>query len=262
MVKQQIGTIAGAICGICTIVVIAVVSCAMWWRQVVHFCTPPTKKESTIFLHPNHKQTRKSAKRCLWQHQQVVMVSWRPLPWHRHATSVFAGVFSFLTPHPRKKTAGTGNLKFRCICASKYPSLVPECHLWRHFDWEGGGGDMGGAMVQQKGESWVLTGGTNVFPLKPIWWLQRADTSPTHKRGKICEYLPWGVAGISKKRYFCCCPHHHHFCCFCEKTTKLAVCCWVYFDPVTHSKTHPSPGHNSSYLWESTAKLLLDSWLP
>eukprot|EP00957_Ditylum_brightwellii_P149494 11384419-Ditylum_brightwellii.AAC.1 len=33
---------------------------------------------------------------------------------------------------------------------------------------------------------------------------------------------------------------------------------YVYFDPVTHSKTHPSPGHKGSYLWESTAKLLLD----
>eukprot|EP00957_Ditylum_brightwellii_P189874 14455108-Ditylum_brightwellii.AAC.1 len=40
---------------------------------------------------------------------------------------------------------------------------------------------------------------------------------------------------------------------------NLAVCCWVYFDPVIHSKSYPSPRHNSSYLWESTAKLLLDS---
>eukprot|EP00957_Ditylum_brightwellii_P094797 7219155-Ditylum_brightwellii.AAC.1 len=58
-------------------------------------------------------------------------------------------VFSLSSPptHPRKKTADTGNLKFRCICAGNYPSLVPKCHLWCRFDWEGGGGDVGGTMV-------------------------------------------------------------------------------------------------------------------
>eukprot|EP00957_Ditylum_brightwellii_P025760 1948378-Ditylum_brightwellii.AAC.2 len=50
-------------------------------------------------------------------------------------------------PHPRKTTTSTGNLKFRCICTNDYPSLVPECHLWRRFDWEGGGEDVGGAMA-------------------------------------------------------------------------------------------------------------------
>eukprot|EP00957_Ditylum_brightwellii_P076866 5842734-Ditylum_brightwellii.AAC.1 len=38
-----------------------------------------------------------------------------------------------------------------------------------------GEGDMGGTMMQQKGESWGLTGSTNFCPLKPMWWLQRAD---------------------------------------------------------------------------------------
>eukprot|EP00957_Ditylum_brightwellii_P054114 4098805-Ditylum_brightwellii.AAC.1 len=32
-----------------------------------------------------------------------------------------------------------------------------------------------------------------------------------------------------------------------------------YFDLVTHSTTHPSPGTIGSYLWESTSNLLLDS---
>eukprot|EP00957_Ditylum_brightwellii_P033439 2533691-Ditylum_brightwellii.AAC.1 len=71
------------------------------------------------------------------------------VPSHRR-TSV-CRCFSFPhPPHPRKKTASTGNLTFRCICAGNYPSLVPECHLWGHFDWEGGGGDIGGAMASKK----------------------------------------------------------------------------------------------------------------
>eukprot|EP00957_Ditylum_brightwellii_P060993 4629693-Ditylum_brightwellii.AAC.1 len=38
---------------------------------------------------------------------------------------------------------------------------------------------------------------------------------------------------------------------------KLAVCCWVYFDPVKYNTTHPSARTDISYSWESIAKLLL-----
>eukprot|EP00957_Ditylum_brightwellii_P022215 1676382-Ditylum_brightwellii.AAC.1 len=38
---------------------------------------------------------------------------------------------------------------------------VQRWHLWHHFEWEGSGGVVAGAMVQQKDESWGLTGSTH-----------------------------------------------------------------------------------------------------
>eukprot|EP00957_Ditylum_brightwellii_P027221 2058132-Ditylum_brightwellii.AAC.1 len=58
-------------------------------------------------------------------------------------------VFTFFTSYQRKKTAGAVNLKFRYICTVDYSSLAPECHLWHRFDWEGGGGDVEGAIALQ-----------------------------------------------------------------------------------------------------------------
>eukprot|EP00957_Ditylum_brightwellii_P007634 577280-Ditylum_brightwellii.AAC.1 len=83
-----------------------------------------------------------------------------------------------LTPNQRKGTADTGNLISRYTYASHDGVSIPESHIWHCFDWEGGGGDVGGAMVQQKGESWGLTGNINFCHLKPMWWLQRADAFP------------------------------------------------------------------------------------
>eukprot|EP00957_Ditylum_brightwellii_P060082 4562561-Ditylum_brightwellii.AAC.1 len=50
-------------------------------------------------------------------------------------------------------------------------------HWEHHIGGEGSGGGVGGAMVLQKGESWVAPGDPNFCPLKPIQWLQRAQAS-------------------------------------------------------------------------------------
>eukprot|EP00957_Ditylum_brightwellii_P086978 6620156-Ditylum_brightwellii.AAC.1 len=56
---------------------------------------------------------------------------------------------------------------------------------WEHdVSEEGGGGDMGGKMVQQKGELWGFTGNSNVCPLKPMQWLQRAEAIPYTQKGR------------------------------------------------------------------------------
>eukprot|EP00957_Ditylum_brightwellii_P018027 1358466-Ditylum_brightwellii.AAC.1 len=72
-------------------------------------------------------------------------------------------------------------------------------HQEHHIGGEGGGGDMGGAMVWQKGESWVVTGDPNFCTLKPMQWLQRAQTSPNIQKGQACRYLPWGWLGQQER---------------------------------------------------------------
>eukprot|EP00957_Ditylum_brightwellii_P082929 6305112-Ditylum_brightwellii.AAC.1 len=56
-------------------------------------------------------------------------------------------------------------------------------HQEHRIGGEGGGGDVGGAMVLQKGESWVATGDPNFCPLKQMQWLQRALASPNTQKG-------------------------------------------------------------------------------
>eukprot|EP00957_Ditylum_brightwellii_P034630 2625905-Ditylum_brightwellii.AAC.1 len=56
-------------------------------------------------------------------------------------------------------------------------------HQEHHISGEGGGGDVGGAMVWQKGEPWVATVDPNFCPLKPMKWLQRAQASLNTKKG-------------------------------------------------------------------------------
>eukprot|EP00957_Ditylum_brightwellii_P212368 15367203-Ditylum_brightwellii.AAC.3 len=78
-----------------------------------------------------------------------------------------------ITPNQRKSTTNVEILISMYTCTSHDGISVPESYLWHHIDWEGGGKDVGGAMVQQKGESWGLTGNTNFYPLKPMQWIQR-----------------------------------------------------------------------------------------
>eukprot|EP00957_Ditylum_brightwellii_P002653 203934-Ditylum_brightwellii.AAC.1 len=74
-----------------------------------------------------------------------------------------------LTPNQRNSATDAGNLISRYTFASNDGIYIPESHLLHYFDWEGGGGGVEGAMVQQKGELWGLTGNTNFCPLKPMW---------------------------------------------------------------------------------------------
>eukprot|EP00957_Ditylum_brightwellii_P066528 5050428-Ditylum_brightwellii.AAC.1 len=90
-------------------------------------------------------------------------------------------------------------------------------------------------------------------------WLQRAEVFPYTQKGKACVYLPGDSRDFNKQDVFVVVPATVVFIVFINAPMELFVCYWVYFDPVTHSKTHPSPRPNSSYLWKSTAKLLLDS---
>eukprot|EP00957_Ditylum_brightwellii_P147350 11220118-Ditylum_brightwellii.AAC.1 len=65
---------------------------------------------------------------------------------------------------------------------------------------EGDGGDMGGVMARQKGKSWVATGEPNFYPLKPMQWLQRAQSSPNTQKGGGLLVLTLGRGGWGNKQ--------------------------------------------------------------
>eukprot|EP00957_Ditylum_brightwellii_P011892 896404-Ditylum_brightwellii.AAC.1 len=94
---------------------------------------------------------------------------------------------------------------------------------------------------------------------KPMQWLQWAEAFPYTQKGEGLCVLTWEVVGISTNKMFLLLSLPPSFSSFYGKITELDVCYWVYFDPVAHSTIHPSPRPNVNYLWESTAKLLLDS---
>eukprot|EP00957_Ditylum_brightwellii_P102377 7804399-Ditylum_brightwellii.AAC.1 len=56
-------------------------------------------------------------------------------------------------------------------------------HLEHNIGGEGGGGDVGEAMVHKKVSAWDSTKGANFCPLKPMQWLQREHASPNTQKG-------------------------------------------------------------------------------
>eukprot|EP00957_Ditylum_brightwellii_P124691 9504296-Ditylum_brightwellii.AAC.1 len=108
---------------------------------------------------------------------------------------------------------------------------------------------MGGVMVQQKGESWGLTGRTNFCPLKPMRWLQREGAFPyTQNEEGLCILTLGGGGDFNKKDVFVIVIATIVFVVFTKKATYLAVYCWVKMGPATHRKTSPSPRPNGSSL--------------
>eukprot|EP00957_Ditylum_brightwellii_P211129 15365789-Ditylum_brightwellii.AAC.2 len=153
MVKQHIGTIAGAIYGICVIVVV-IVTVANHKMQGAKTCisapsTPSQPPKNTLFSSSNNNKTQQSTKGAFG--------STNRMPW----------------PHDDRHHGAAAPLLTAGAINCPNPCLQPKKN----------GGVVGGARVQQKGESWGLTGGTLVCPLKPIWWLQRADTFPFTQKG-------------------------------------------------------------------------------
>eukprot|EP00957_Ditylum_brightwellii_P041093 3111332-Ditylum_brightwellii.AAC.1 len=72
-------------------------------------------------------------------------------------------------------------------CKTAAGNIAPSASLvhWEHgVGGKGGEGDVGGTMVQQKGESWGFTGNPNFCPLKPMQWLQRAESFPYTQKGE------------------------------------------------------------------------------
>eukprot|EP00957_Ditylum_brightwellii_P191193 14558356-Ditylum_brightwellii.AAC.1 len=58
-------------------------------------------------------------------------------------------------------------------------------HWEQNIFGEGDGGDVGETMGQQKGELWGFTGYLNCCPLKPMYWLQRAEAFPYTQKGGV-----------------------------------------------------------------------------
>jgi hypothetical protein len=137
------------------------------------------------------------------------------------------------------------------VCAKPQQATLPPCiisalrarYLWGKW-WGRCGRDNGAKKGEYMGFHWQH----KVLPFEAHAVASKDRHLPLYtKRGRLVYTYLGGWQGFQQKRCFCC-PHHHHFCPFCGKTTKHAVCCWVYFDPVTHSKTHLSPIHNGCYL--------------
>eukprot|EP00957_Ditylum_brightwellii_P033017 2503274-Ditylum_brightwellii.AAC.1 len=119
-------------------------------------------------------------------------------------------------------------------CKTTSGDIIPPCHWW-----------IGNTILVCK-------------VVEEMWerqWCKKDAFPYTQKGGRLVHTYLGGGRDFNKKDIFVVVTTTIIFA---KTTTKLAVCCWVYFDPASHSTTHPSPRPNGSYLWESITKLLLD----